>query len=253
MKLRKRSGALLGLLTFMFSCATPQPVYRLGDGQLVASGVRNILVLPLNITIAMPTEVEGKSEQVFEQLGNYFTAQQRKAVTVGVIEANRVWVASMEEVEASDLETKGYEAAMTVMARRLGRSGSFDAIVVPDLVFRNAKLSRQTAQWDGVKRRFKTVRAPGAVEDSVIRTMSFGGSTSGVSFRARIYSPAGDFAFEGFGGIELVHQVDLTDIVRKRRFRYEIRPDLLEDLDLIRKGITQAFVPYFEPPEPTAW
>ena len=59
--------------------------------------------------------------------------------------------------------------------------------------------------------------------------------------------------FEGYGGIDLIHQADLTDLVRKSRYQMEIRPDLLEDLDLIREAVAQAFVPYFDPPESTAW
>lgn len=244
---------VLGLLIAVFACATPESVYWIAPGHQGAPGVDNIMVLPLNLTFAMPTEIEGASGRVFAELGRYFAARQRQAVTVSVIDANRLWAASIVEVEASAPETRGYEAAMSVLARRLGASGDFDAIVVPDLVFRDARLSRRTAEWDGVKRTFRMVNAPSSLDDSVIRTMSFGGSTSGVSVRVRVYTPTGTSVFEGYGGIDLIHQVNLADMTRKRRYQVEVRPDLLEDVELIRNAIAQAFLPYFEIPESSAW
>jgi hypothetical protein len=116
----------------------------------------------------------------------------------------------------------------------------------PDPVFRNAKVSRRSAEWDGAKRSLRIVNKPLSFDDSIVRTMSFGGSTAGVSVRTRVYAPTGDLVFEGYGGIELVYQMNLEDLDRSRRFRFDTRPDLLQDVELIRDGIEQSFLPYLE-------
>jgi hypothetical protein len=223
------------------ACAKPDPVYWIENGHAGAPGVENVLVVPLNITFSMPTDVESQSDLVFAELANYLIAQKREPVTVSVVDANRLWASCILEVGESR------PAAVSLLAQRLGESGDYDAIVIPDIVFRNAKLSRRSAEWDGANRSLRIVNKPPRFDDSIVRTMSFGGSTAGVSVRTRVYAPTGDLVFEGYGGIELVYQMNLEDLDRSRRFQIDTRPDLLQDVELIREGVEQSFLPYLEP------
>jgi hypothetical protein len=89
-------------------------------------------------------------------------------------------------------------------------------------------------------------RDPGAM------TVEFGGIDGDMmvtSVHVLVFSPKGERIFEGRGGLEVVHEVDLAQFKKKLRFAVQLRNDLGQDIGALREGIAIAFDPYLQAPE----
>jgi hypothetical protein len=68
-----------------------------------------------------------------------------------------------------------------------------------------------------------------------------------ISLHVLVSSRDGQRIFEGRGGIDFLHEVELLD--GGRSFRYELRPNdsLFVDRERLREGVVHAFSPYLAP------
>ena len=64
------------------------------------------------------------------------------------------------------------------------------------------------------------------------------------SVHVMIFTRDGQRIFEGRGGIDFVHVIDLSRFARKRKPETKIRDNLPGSLDALREGIELAFAPY---------
>ena len=63
-----------------------------------------------------------------------------------------------------------------------------------------------------------------------------------------IFTRDGQRIFEGRGGIDFIHVVDLSRFAKKRRPDMVLRSNLPGSLDALREGIEIAFAPYLPLP-----
>jgi hypothetical protein len=82
-----------------------------------------------------------------------------------------------------------------------------------------------------------------------VRAGGISGEASVTSVHVMVFSRAGERVFEGRGGIEFSHEIDLALAKRSYTWQYRLRDDLFEERDALREGIAIAFDPYLAPPE----
>lgn len=231
----------------LLGCSTPG-----GESALVAShrgapNVSRFAILPTNALVPLPAELSGARERVLGAITRYLGVQRRERRLVELPQTRQLWRASIAEVNASDSLPHDFQAAMRVFTRGLLESTAFDALVVPSLVYREAKLSRRSIKWDGVIRRL------GKQEDESRRVPeSFRGVVSAVSLHVMVFSAGGELIFENYGGVDLAHE--LTPVRDELGgLRADLRDDVLEEHRFIREGVELAFEPYLPRPSSTDW
>jgi len=107
-----------------------------------AAAVREVVLLPLNVVIAMPSEVEPGADRVAAELLAYLKRQGKSVRSLSLVDARVAWLRSAEAVLAHpEAHPKGFEGAAQVLARNLREGGAYDALIVPAIVMRPAKLA----------------------------------------------------------------------------------------------------------------
>ena len=130
-------------------------------------------------------------------------------------------------------------------------------LIVPNLVYREApiRLYDQIAVWDGVRRPL-TVKGYHTSSHSMHGDTKIRGKTQGVSLHVAAYAPAGALVFEGYGGLDLIHEWELRTEwhVDRNMHRYAVpvyeqrlmRKRLADEAHLA-EGVALAFDPYLVP------
>ena len=98
-----------------------------------------------------------------------------------------------------------------VKASRLRAFGSMQdhlavtAVMIPRIILHCAPLHAGGAEWDGIRESVTPGKSKlGALFD---RRLNYGGSLSAISLEVSIIDPAGDLAFNGIGGIQLMEHI----------------------------------------------
>jgi len=246
-----RSIAPVAALCF-FGCFTPPHPYAIAPGHEGAAGAKKILLLPLNVVVALPEELERPSRRVAKLTTGYLEACGKDVSTVSLYSARDFWRASVREVEDSGDAERNFDAAAPVFVRRIQQSQPFDALVMPSLVYRTARVvqgSRFVA-WDGVKRELETVNEPRVVGGFIV-VVDPAGEMPAVSLHVLVFDADGERIFESYGGLDLVHKFDFSTapkVMRKGHLGMPLKSKRLGDEAAIREGIAVTFEPYLTPP-----
>ncbi len=235
---------LVASLPWMFGCAVCRPVW-IAEGQAGSPDVEAVVLLPLNAVVPLPVEFESVAERVEAEIRRYLAeAHGRRVATPSPEECRQLWVRSVEEVEAQPDAPKGFEAAVRVLTMKLRRRYALDALVIPSLIYRPARMNGHKVSWDGVSRTLRVLNPPGSFGSIVVST-SFAGQTQAVSLHVLAFDPEGEKVFESFGGLDLAHDVEIWGRSRSQvQWNYLLRPELHEDRELLREGVALAFDPY---------
>jgi hypothetical protein len=166
-------------------------------------------------------------------------------------DAWQVWSGASATLESKLKQPPRLEAVASAFARVLADEARFDVLVIPSLIYRDAKVEGRFAEWDGVRRRIRfQVRSPvrGGVAPSPDPNWQqvapeWQGKITGLSLHVLLYTPGGRPVFQGFGGLDLVH-----DAVQEREESADpflrLQPDLLKDAEHVREGVALALDPY---------
>ena len=245
-------AALIGLwLLAVFGCAS-DPANTVVPGHEGAPGVNRFLVCAPNTMIALPAELQDATKALREQIDAYLEFQGREAQWIDLYDSKQRWGRAI----AAAKEKGALEQAPAFFAQELDEHYDFDAIVIPSILLHKTRALESGAAWDGVRRRMRVVNAPkrptsGRAQSTLAEGIAEGGISGDVmvtSVHVLIFSRAGERVFEGRGGIDFVHDVDMSPLKSKNRWQYLMR-DLTRDVDALREGIAIAFDPYLTPPE----
>lgn len=214
---------------------------------LAGSVAQNLLILPLNVAVVMPSELTSTSHVVWEELGDYLGEEGRELKTVAFEAARQLWIASVREVRAENAES-GYDEASRALVRRLAAHAEFDTVVAPSLFVQEARISGRTAQWDQVERpvRFEGggARADRALADQV----EMNGAAPAASLHAVVLDAEGNKIQESQAGLELLVFVRVEQNAGGEPiFEFDARPDLFENREHVREGIEKALSPFLLP------
>ena len=128
---------------------------------------------------------------------------------------------------------------------RLRESRSFDAVVMPSLVYREGRARAVThdVDWDGVTRKL-VVQNEHQQRMSLYYTADFAGKVPAVSLHLLVFSAPGERIFESYAGLDVVHEIDCATTGQAITARWRLRRHRLEDEHALREGVALAFYPY---------
>ena len=218
------------------ACALPvNHPYELAEGVDPAS-IESVYLAPINATTRLEDDLLSSSERVKEQILKHLEANGCRVVEVPLYRFRHVWSKSFRGVDLKAADTRRPDGllppppaeAMAKLFRSLGSSEQVDALLVPDLVVRPARLNGHMARWDGVSRR---------QESSDSRPWT--GHTNALSLRLRMFGPDGELLFEGLGGLDLLFKINV------RKVRAEVADEILSNPGHVVEGVSIAFDPFY--------
>lgn len=250
------AGLAAGLAAL--ACFSPPPhPYRIARGRQGAAGVQTVLLLPLNVLVQLPTQLDRSTERVSRQIAAHLHACGREVVSMSLYEARQrlAQAAAAEGDVAKDPQPSDrHDPLVKRVVAALHEAHAFDAVVMPSLVYRPAHILQVTSDvvWDGVKRKLGVVGQTPESIGSIHLQSDFAGDMRGISLYVVVFDAGGDRVFESYGGLDLADEADITDAVKSWRWRMVPRNDPLSDTAALREGIAVAFDPYFPPPAQVA-
>jgi hypothetical protein len=201
------------------------------------------MVLPVNLTIKTPPELSPVLHDMFGAISGYLRDRGDTLETISRKDATAQWAASIIEVKESEALEDNFETAMGVYVAHLGETHSFDAVIVPSIVYRTTKTRDRTVKWDGVFRKMKVINlSDEAKNKGLARALAV--AISGVSFHVMVFSLDGDLIFQKYGGLDLAHDINMAGAEFTMKPRLSLKEGLLKESDHLSEGIGVAFDPY---------
>lgn len=235
------------LAIILLGCAGP--ANTVAPGNEGAPGVKRFLVCAPNTVIALPAELQDATGSLRAQVDAYLRFQGREAQWIDLYDSKRLWNQAMTAAKGHG----ALEKTPVFFAKELDDHYDFDAIVMPSLLLHKTRALDGSAQWDGVSRRMHVVNAPrrptGRAQSTLAEGIAYGGISGDVlvtSIHVLVFSREGERVLEGRGGLDFVHDVDLSP--KKYTWQFRTR-DVTRNIDALREGIAIAFDPYLTPPE----
>jgi len=256
---RRGSGfALVAAIACLSAgCRSPQPhPLEFGRG---APGALRIVVAPLNLPVQLAPDLEDAVDPVSAEVIRYFQSHGAKVAVIWAPDAWALWRDSTAAMQAARHAPPKLPEVAATFSRALSEHADYDLLVLPSLVYRDASVMGRFAHWDGVRRRVRIRTRSGvplgkaqAIPDPIDSTdrsalgalvPEWRGRITGLSLHALVFSSEGRGVFQGFGGLDLVH-----DAVREREGSPEppilrLHSSLLENTAHVREGIALALDP----------
>jgi hypothetical protein len=210
------------------------------DAEVLGRG--RVVLVPPNLGVRAATEVEAGVEPVWREILQHFAAAQKNHPTA--LERNSaaaLWREVALEVKANP-NADVYDA-YALFARRIADQVEYSAIVFPSLVTRAARLSGNTASWDGVRRRVSGGPGDGSnytpVMGSGMVVTGVRGEIAAASLHVAVLSPDGELRFEGAGGLALLQQIQPSE--ESSEVDLAMRENAFSDAAELREGVEAAF------------
>ena len=151
----RRSGLAVAAAILLTSagCKSPQP--RVVEAGPSGVGTVRVVVAPMNLPVQLSPDLEDAVEPVTQELIRYLQARDGRVSVIFGPDAWALWRASDEALRQGREEAPDVAVVASVFARSLAKESDFDLLVIPSLVFRDARVTGRFAQWDGVRRRIR--------------------------------------------------------------------------------------------------
>ena len=230
----------------LVACASGPP-NRIVAGHDGAPGVRRVLLCPPNLVLALHAEIQAGADPIDKAIVDYLESRPLEVTQLGFVEGRQHWKLAVSEAKAAG----AIGNAAPLFVARLAQEHAFDVVVVPSLILHKTQLDANNATWDGVTRRMKIVNAPklgvGRDDSDLTKGTAYGGIDGPAwvtSLHVIVFDAKGSKLFEGRGGIDFLHEIDMIDAGVS--FRYEMRSStsLFRDPELLHEGVVRAFDPY---------
>jgi hypothetical protein len=231
------------------ACASAPPVER---SVLEGSPARDVLLLPFNVAVVMPKELEVLSATVWDELETYLRAEDRRLRTVSFPDARRLWRRGVRQLRAGKADARvALDDAARALVLELARHAEFDTVIAPSLFVRQARISGRIAAWDGVERPVE-IEAVGIAARRFVAQTPLEGVAPAASLHAVVLDAEGNKLQEGLGGLELLVRVRVqADRTGGAKLAFETRTDLFAEREHVRDGIARALSPFLPPPPET--
>lgn len=214
----------------------------LSGGRGGARGVRDVALFPANIVVAPPQGLETATPYVDEEIGKYLDSHGKRVQVLTREEAFTEWLASAQALKDEVGESQmSFDGAAATLARRLHAKQRFDALVLPWIAVRPAKVRGRTVTWDGVTRTLRILNPQGR-SLQVLRDLE--ARAAAPSLQVAVFSPDGRKLFEGVGGLDLVHLLVLEGEPTRIEAEPLSRSEIFADRTSVQEGIAVAFDPF---------
>jgi hypothetical protein len=236
--LAARIAALAALAAF--GCASaPEP-----KTTVLAKVPERIVILPMNVTTALPAELKGESTAVWSSLEVYLRAHGAGLKTLAYPSAHALWLASIRDAKADPkLKNPGFDDAARLFVAKLKQHTDFDALVIPSLYVQRAVLSGTTARWDGAE---QTIDMVGRADVQIPSDAPIEGVVPAASLHAVVFDGEGARLHEGRAGLALLMRARLAHTGAPNEaptFTFVARNDPFDHALLVR-GAAKALAPW---------
>lgn len=211
---------------------------------MLAKVPEQVVILPMNVTAALPAELKDESAAVWSALEVYLRAHGAGLKTLAYPSARGLWLASIRDARADPkLKDPGFDEAARLFVGKLGQHSEFDALVVPSLYVQRALLEGTTARWEGVEQSIEMIdRADVEIpSDAAIE-----GVVPAASLHVAVFDASGARLHEGRAGLALLVRARLarTGTVNEApSFAFVARDEPFERNRLVR-GVAKALAPW---------
>lgn len=236
---RRGVSALLAPALLAVGCAGRSAV---SPGDAAGAAPRDLLLLPLDVVAPVPAGLEPGVGYVEAELLTSLESHGRRVRLLAPRDAHAAWRAAARDLKAEVGDAgMSFEGAARVLARSLARELRFDALVLPWLALRPAKVRGRSVSWDGVTRTLRVAnpsgRSLGFLED-------FEARAAVPSIQLAVFSPEGEPLFEGVGGLDLTHSLTVEGDPPKVDATPRPRAEIFSDRTPLREGIAIALDPF---------
>jgi hypothetical protein len=231
-------AALAGLVVSSAGCGNVQPGVPRWDEDGSAAGSLRVVIAPLNLAVRLAPDLEEAVEPVEAEIIRYFQSNGARVAVIWPADARWLWRDSMAAIQGSESPALDLETAAGAFVRAVGEHADFDLLVMPSLVYRKARVTGRHAHWDGVRRTVTLHTRTVAGENPY--TTDWSGRISALSLHALVFTPEGRRVFQGWGGIDLVHDAVLTQEGSQERSFLRLRRQLIENPEHVREGVALA-------------
>jgi hypothetical protein len=211
-----------------------------------------VVLIPLNVVLALPTELESSVDPVQAALVDYLQFHGKEVIGVEFRTAHSLWRRSMQEVSRSS-QPNTFENAARVYVGLLHEQVPFDALVLPAIFLQNVEATsgRTLLRWDGASERVRVERTvPGST------TCGRAGRTKAASLLIKVFDAEGEQLHTAQSGLELVEHIEVrADSSRGGGWRIcETVSDspAIDQPDRVMEGIARGLSPFLPEriPEP---
>jgi hypothetical protein len=239
-----RPVSIAVLAACSWACASaPSFPYANGVDRDGNPAPQHLLLLPLNVAVPVPEGLEGTTDDVFSAVASHLRVLGNSIETISPEAAREQWHSSIAEVSASDTLKHDFETAVQVFVEHARESKKFDALIMPALVLRDTASRQRMIKWDGVIRKYEIVNLSEEAKKKKI-SGELSPEFSGVSLHVSVFGVNGEAIFQGYGGLDLVHDLDMYGAERTMRAKLTLRSEPLTNTKNLREGIAHAFAPY---------
>jgi hypothetical protein len=211
-----------------------------------ARAVGDVLLLPSNIVVPVPPGLEGATPIVDEEIRSYLDSHGKRVQALTSEEAQAEWLASARALKAEVGEAKmSFEGAAATLARRMHTERRFDALVVPWISLRPARVRGVSVSWDGVTRTLRVLNPQGRGLQ-VLKNLDT--QATAPSLELAVFSPDGRKLFEGVGGLDLLHALVIEGEPTRIDAELLPRSQIFAERSSLEEGIAVAFDPFLPRP-----
>jgi hypothetical protein len=195
---------------------------RLEDS--IAAGDPRVLVVPLNISVALASGLDVAVEPVQKEILAHLAKTGARVGFLAVEDAHELWRHTVRTMRSHQRNTASLEAVAGTFVRSLTSETKFDILVMPSLGYREARVERGYAIWDGVQRSLTARHQQWALTKRI----------PAFSLHTQLYLPDGRLWTQRWAGLDLVYPSGLES-------ESELRAEQLRrNRDLIREGVARA-------------
>jgi hypothetical protein len=203
----------------------------------------------MNLVRALPAEVSDGVQPVEKALLAHLKGRELEVSRLDLAKGRELWGQAVLEAQQ-----QGSQDAARIFVHRLAEGHDFEVVMVPSLITRKVMVTDNSGTWDGVRRRMNITNAPsrgiGGETDTFSKGVFAGGVSGdmmGTSLHLVVFSREGERVFEGIGGFDFVHEIDLSRAAQ-RHWDLRRRAKLPGSPEVVREGVAIAFGPYLPLP-----
>jgi hypothetical protein len=254
---RCRPGlAVLAASALVAASCRSAPPRPLGFEDGAPAGPR-VAVAPLNLPVELAPDLEDAVDPVGLEIVRHLRSRGARVAVIFAADAWTLWRRSAAAVQAAGAGAPDPVGVGRAFALSLAEHADYDLLVLPSLVFRDARVMGHFAHWDGVRRRIRFRGRSGAppagarpIPDPIAGDAAapppeseWRGRITGLSVHALAFTPEGRSVFQGFGGLDLVHDAVLEREGSGDAPSLRLQPALLENGEHLRQGVARVLDP----------
>jgi hypothetical protein len=237
---RWRNLIPIALAFGLLRCASdPAPLSPL---QIAGMRAKTIIVAPLNLVLALPDELKSSTTLVSEALVEHLEAHQKTLRVIDFRIGRKLWLESTRDVSEAG-ETRTFENAAAVFARKIDERIDFDALIIASLYVQNARIRSEIASWDGAKQKIEFIgRSRREIEMPPLATIP------AASVLIHVLDPEGRVIHSKRTGLELIQHLSIHTEKKKgqdkRTWTLTDDDPALEDELRVRAAIAHSLSPF---------